>query len=111
MKKEEFNLLKEGLKNQIEEINNKISELKVRYISENRKFNDGERVCITVLEHKEWYGDKIVPEQKRFAYIESVGIEYNGEIKYVLRKEKKDGSMSLQRDYYSSQQDILEKAI
>lgn len=69
-----------------------MKELKNEYISSNQKFPIGSKVCLTIPAHtvRSLFGSKtkIIPEEKKFAYVTGYEIERN-EVVPILMKAKK----------------------
>jgi hypothetical protein len=93
MKKEDFKLEYENLKNQISEINLKIIDLEKKYIDANKTLNIGDRV----------YSAK----EKQYGYVNEFVLDWNKNIKPKVLKEKKDGTMSMISLYVFSAEDVV----
>ena len=87
--------------------------LEADYIEANREFDIDEKVVIVTRAHEVVWKKKgadekyIEPEKRRFAFVDGFEV-WSGEIKYELRKCKKDGTKSEHRDYCNNRFSDLE---
>lgn len=75
-----------------------------KYVEENVEFGIGDLIKIYTPEMPYWSKTErgILPSRERLAFVYGYDvIKYTGEIKYLLKEQKKDGTMSKKRDYYS----------
>ncbi len=90
-----------------------LAELKREYIESNAEYEIGERVKVVTPPHKYYSlggGKEGVTEHKeRFAYVDGYEITYEGNVKPILKKEKKDGTLSKQKDHYNENSSYLER--
>ena len=90
-----------------------LAEIKREYIESNAEYDVGERVKVVTPPHKYWTlgtrKEGMTEHAERFAYVDGYEITYKGDIKPTLKKEKKDGTVSKQRDYYNEQTSYLER--
>ncbi len=103
MKKQEFLSAKKRICDDIESINKLSKKLDSDYIESKKKYNIGDRVLIKTEKHVGFNlgtGEDVhFPETERYAYVENFRINYDGDLEYILLKEKKNGGKSLVRDY------------
>lgn len=104
MDKSYFETRKAEIQSKIDSYNKEMRELNNEYISSNQKFPIGSKVCLTIPAHtvRSLFGSKtkIIPEEKKFAYVTGYKIERN-EVVPILMKAKKDGTISKLREYIS----------
>ena len=109
MKKEEYIKEINKLQDIITNATNAITIIREKYISENREFQDGEKVIIYTPPRtypNRSTKEKIqYPSKKRFAFIQDAYMSKsvqsdNGDIKYNLKKCKKNGEISAVSDSY-----------
>jgi hypothetical protein len=102
MTKEEFISTHEGLRDQIDSIKESIEATKNHYIETNRKFQDGQKVKITTPDRNMYsFSDDDYSTHKgsvRFAYVSGYKVNYSSEVEILLKKAKKDGTMSKVND-------------
>ena len=111
MNKSYFETRKAEIQSKIDSYNKEMKELKNEYISSNQKFLIGSKVCLTIPAY-ELRGlginrIRIVPEEKKFAYVTGYEIVAN-EVVPILMKAKKDGTISKLREYTSFKQVTIE---
>lgn len=111
MDKSYFETRKAEIQSKIDSYNKEMKELKNEYISSNQKFPIGSKVCLTIPAY-ELRGlginrIRIVPEEKKFAYVTGYEIVAN-EVVPILMKAKKDGTISKLREYTSFKQVTIE---
>jgi len=96
MNKEQFLKSKKYLEGRILEIKEDIQQLEEQYIADNREFEDGEKVRVVIHDHTKWmYGvETTVPEDTIFAFVGGYKINYKSDIVPILKKCKKDGTIS-----------------
>lgn len=103
MNKSRFLERKKHIQSEIESWKKELRDVEEEYISSNQKFPIGSKVCITTPAYTGWQlgsREKVLyPERKRYAYIVGYEISYNDEVKPILMKAKKDGTISKNRDY------------
>lgn len=102
MDKSYFKTRKAEIQSEIDSWKQKMIRLKKEYISSNQKFPIGSKVCLTIPAY-ELRGlginrIRIVPEEKKFAYVTGYEIVAN-EVVPILMKAKKDGTISKLREY------------
>lgn len=111
MDKSYFETRKAEIQSKIDSYNKEMKELKNEYISSNQKFPIGSKVCLTIPAHTVrllWGNEtKIIPEEKKFAYVTGYEIVSN-EVVPILMKAKKDGTISKLREYLSFKQVTIE---
>lgn len=108
-----FKTRKEEIQSKIGSCKKEMKELENEYIVSNQKFPIGSKVCLTIPAY-ELRGlginrIRIVPEEKKFAYVTGYEIVAN-EVVPILMKAKKDGTISKLREYMSFRQAIIELA-
>lgn len=111
MDKSYFETRKAEIQSKIDSYNKEMEELKNEYISSNQKFPIGSKVCLTIPAY-ELRGlginrIRMVPEEKKFAYVTGYEIVAN-EVVPILMKAKKDGTISKLREYTSFKQVTIE---
>lgn len=108
-----FKTRKEEIQSKIDSCKKEMKELENEYIVSNQKFPIGSKVCLTIPAY-ELRGlginrIRIVPEEKKFAYVIGYEIVAN-EVVPILMKAKKDGTISKLREHMSFRQAIIELA-
>ena len=104
MTKLEYIENKQKIEDTIRDLRQQLKSLESQYIESNRIFKDGEKVKITTKEHPFWTISKgksvsgISPKRERFAFVYEYEL-FCDEPKPVLKKCKKDGTMSKVNDY------------
>lgn len=111
MDKSYFKTRKAEIQSEINSWNQEMRDLEDEYISSNKKFPIGSKVCLTIPAHTErlYWGKetKTIPEEKKFAYVTGYEIVSN-EVIPILMKAKKDGTISKLREYFSFKQVTIE---
>ena len=104
MDKSYFKTRKAEIQSEIDSWKQEMRDLEDEYISSNKKFPIGSKVCLTIPAHTVrllWGNEtKTIPEEKKFAYVTGYEIERN-EVVPILMKPKKDGTISQLREYIS----------
>lgn len=113
MDKREFLYRKKLVMGQIHALNTNLDKLEEKYIKENAKFKIGEKVKIITPPYK-YYSvstgeEKITNHNERFAFIAGFEIDYKGDVIPILKKAKKDGSISLINDRYIANKSYIER--
>lgn len=102
MDKSYFETRKAEIQFEIDNWKQKMIRLKKEYISSNQKFPVGSKICLTIPAHevRDFVNNRIriVPEEKKFAYVTGYKIVSN-EVVPILMKAKKDGTISKLREY------------
>lgn len=102
MDKSYFETRKAEIQFEIDNWKQKMIRLKKEYISSNQKFPIGSKVCLTIpayeLQGLDINRIRIVPEEKKFAYVTGYEIVSN-EVVPILAKAKKDGTISKVREH------------
>lgn len=110
MDKSYFKTRKAEIQSEIDSWKQEMRDLEDEYISSNKKFPIGSKVCLTIPAHTELYWGnktKTIPEEKKFAYVTGYEIVSN-EVIPILMKAKKDGTISKLREYLSFKQVTIE---
>lgn len=97
MKKEEFIEKERRLTDQIKSATKELSDLRKDYTEAHREFPDGAKVKISNLKSGVF----------RYGYVVGMRINYKEDPIYVLKKAKKDGSISALTDYYNEFSEML----
>lgn len=111
MEKSEFLTRKNQIENSIKALNDEKKRLENEYINSQRVFTDNEKIEIVTKEHPYWTFSKgkeiagIRPEEKRFAFVVGYKINYQNDVVPILKKCKKDGTISKLEDYFSDRLD------
>ena len=96
MDKSYFKTRKAEIQSEIDSWKQEMRDLEDEYISSNKKFPIGSKVCLTIPAHtvKLLWGNetKTIPEEKKFAYVTGYEIVSN-EVVPILMKAKKDGTI------------------
>lgn len=112
MKKENYLQQKEAIELRISQEKAKLENLKMRYIQSHSPYEIGQKVKIVTPPHKIYtvgtWVESMSEHKERFAYVDGYEIEYGDNVRPILKKAKKDGSKSLQRDYYNESFSYLE---
>lgn len=112
MNKEEFISKRDTINSKINELNNEMIRLKKEYIESNIKYPIGSKVCITtpasVYTSLHDLTSVTVPETKQYAYIVGYRIEYFGDLKPLIKKAKKDGTISKTYLYVNLENVVIE---
>lgn len=102
MDKSYFKTRKAEIQSEINSRKQEMRDLEDEYISSNKKFPIGSKVCLTIPAHtvRSLFGSKTktIPEEKKFAYVTGYEIERN-EVVPILMRAKKDGIISKLREY------------
>lgn len=113
MEKETYKVMMERHQKIIGRAKLEIEKIINLYIENNRQFNIGDKIKITRPEHAAWsLGRKkqeetfMVAESHKFAFVVGFEIDYNNDLKYLLKACKKDGEQSKNSEYYGNS-DIL----
>lgn len=107
MRKEEYLLEKEDIKNRIQAEKDHLKELDSKYIRANLLYSIRERVKIVTPPYKYW--NKMTEHTERYAYVIGYEINYSGDVIPILKKEKKDGTMGQIKDYFNSNTSYIER--
>lgn len=75
----------------------RIRDLTQEYLKYNRRFNDGDKVKVTIPERVVY--NTVAPEKVLYAYVERAYVNYNNDVAYYYLREKKDGTPSKFRLY------------
>ena len=114
MKKEDYIKQKSAIEQRIAHEKELLESLRKHYIDANSIFEIGQKVKIVTPPHQYWplngKEKRMSKHEERFAFVDGYSIRYNGDIEPVFKKAKKDGTISLQRDYYNQSYSYLEKA-
>lgn len=89
MTKSEYIENKQKIKNQITDLRQKLKSLESQYIEANRLFKDGEKVKVTDTSNG----------NERFAFVNGYKIAFKAKLKPLLKKCKKDGTISQVNDF------------
>lgn len=112
MTKEQFKSKKKNINSKINELKNEMIKLEKEYIKSNAKYPIGSKVCITtpasVYTSLHDLTSVTVPESKQYAYIVGYRIEYFGDLKPLLKKVKKDGTISKTDLYIDFENVVIE---
>lgn len=113
MDKSYFETRKAEILSKINSYKKEMRELEDEYISSNQKFPIGSKVYLTIPAHTSrllWGNEtKTIPEEKKLAYVTGYEIVSN-EVVPILRKAKKDGTISKLREYTSFSKFTIELA-
>jgi len=87
----------------------KLVDIKNAYIDSNKRFDVGDKIEIKSPERKVgWGSSKVIPESTRIAFVVGHKVSwYDNSIEYLVKKAKKDGTVSSVNDYYQSSFDVL----
>ncbi|SRR5260221_4440822 len=114
MTKQNYVALKELHEAEITEAKKALAWARLNYIDQMSVFALGDRITITRpetsgyrLAHKEPDKQVIIPETIRHAFVYGYDTDSDNDIVYLVKKCKKNGTPSLQSDYYSKDRDIL----
>lgn len=103
MKKEKYIAQVKALNETIRQAKLKLQKTNEEYIETNRKLEIEQIVTIRTPKHKTWVlgsnEERIIPEQKRKAVVVGFKINRDMEVEPVLKKIKKDGTISKLNDY------------
>lgn len=106
-----FKTRKEEIQSKIDSCKKEMKELENEYIASNQKFPIGSKVCLTIpayeLRDLGINRIRIVPEEKKFAYVTGYEI-VSDKVLPILMKAKKDGTISKLREYTSFKQVTIE---
>ncbi len=114
MEKQEFIKIKEQIKENISALKDELIRAENRYIESKRKFSNGTKVKITIPEHKAWtisrgkHENVIVKEEIRYAFVVGYKIDYDNEVGPVLKRCKKDGTISKITEYADTRRNTIE---
>ena len=104
MTKDDYVKCREGIEQDMKRLKTRLFLLKEKFISDNRIFEDGDKIQVTTPARDALKGlsrEPIkLPEINRFAFVEKAIVHDDGFIDYSLFKCKKDGTPSKQKEYH-----------
>lgn len=112
MKREEYLKAKKESQERIKSEQELQKQLREKYIKANALYNIGERIKVVSIPHKSFSvngGVKMTKHTERFAFVDGYDITMDGFVKPTLKKEKIDGSISKQSDYFNEATSHIER--
>lgn len=115
MEKLNYQNAKKSIESSIDALKKQLQELTNDYIESNKTFVEGSKVLITT-EAQPYYklnpvsnkvSEYVTKEEARFAFIVGYEVDYNHNVVPLLKKCKKDGTISKNNDYFNKRADTI----